>query len=48
MIRDRALQLQAEGIEYDASLYYAIGDRFFLDFAVKGDRALQFQDEGME
>ena len=24
---DRALQLQEEGMEYDASLYYAVGDR---------------------
>ncbi|MEL6909979.1 MAG: efflux RND transporter permease subunit [Cyanobacteria bacterium J06598_4] len=27
LLVDRALQLQAEGMEYDASLYYAVGDR---------------------
>ncbi|MEL7009472.1 MAG: efflux RND transporter permease subunit [Cyanobacteria bacterium J06588_4] len=40
LLVDRALQLQAEGMEYDASLYYAVGDRLRPIFMSAGTSVL--------
>ncbi|MDJ0661863.1 MAG: efflux RND transporter permease subunit [Crocosphaera sp.] len=40
LLVDRALQLQAEGVEYDASLYYAVGDRLRPIFMSAGTSVL--------
>ncbi|MEM8676946.1 MAG: efflux RND transporter permease subunit [Cyanobacteria bacterium P01_G01_bin.67] len=40
LLVDRALQLQGEGMEYDASLYYAVGDRLRPIFMSAGTSVL--------
>ena len=40
LLVDRALQLQEEGMEYDASLYYAVGDRLRPIFMSAGTSVL--------
>ena len=40
LLVDRALQLQAEGMEYDASLYYSVGDRLRPIFMSAGTSVL--------
>ena len=40
LLVDRALQLQAKGMEYDASLYYAVGDRLRPIFMSAGTSVL--------
>ncbi|GAB4549770.1 MAG: efflux RND transporter permease subunit [Pleurocapsa sp.] len=40
LLVDRALQLQKEGMEYDASLYYAVGDRLRPIFMSAGTSVL--------
>ncbi|MDJ0680570.1 MAG: efflux RND transporter permease subunit [Xenococcaceae cyanobacterium MO_167.B52] len=40
LLVDRALQLQAEGMEYNASLYYAVGDRLRPIFMSAGTSVL--------